>query len=308
MSILFVSATDDPGPWLRELNRLLPEHPVRVWPERGDDAAIRYAVAWKPPPGLLASLPRLEVILSLGAGVDAMLADPTLPDLPLVRMVEPGLVLGMTEWVAAQVLYWHRNQHAYSAQQARGVWQPLDEFLAQERRVGILGLGELGAAAARALAALGFDVAGWSRSPREIPGIACHSGPDGLAALLARSDILVCLLPLTAETRGILDAELFAALPPGAVVINAARGAHLVEGDLLAALAGGRLRGASLDVFTEEPLPAGHPFWRHPAVVVTPHVAAKTHARTAAASIAEQIRRHERGLPLENVVDSRRGY
>lgn len=308
MSLLFVSETEAPEPWIEALSSQMPELELRVWPDAGRPEDVRYALAWKPPPGMLASLPGLEVVFSLGAGVDALLQDPTLPDLPIVRMVETGLAEGMREWVALQVLYWHRGLHAYRRQQEHARWRPLPERLARERRVGILGLGELGTVAARALAGLGFDVAGWSRTPRQIPGIDCRHGADALPGLLERSDILVCLLPLTPETRGILDAKLFDRLPEGAVVVNAGRGGHLVEADLLAALDSGRLAGASLDVFAEEPLPPGHPFWRHGSVVVTPHVAAQTHARTAAASVVAQIRRHREGLPLQHVVDRARGY
>ncbi|HSK39501.1 MAG TPA: glyoxylate/hydroxypyruvate reductase A, partial [Arenibaculum sp.] len=215
---------------------------------------------------------------------------------------------GMAEYVALQVLYWHRNAHAYRTQQQQAQWRPLPEKLAGERKVGILGLGELGSAAAGTLRSLGFDVAGWSRSPRSLAGTTCLHGAAGFDDLLARSEILVCLLPLTPGTNGILNARTFAVLPRGAVIVNAARGAHVVESDLLAALDSGRIAGASLDVFAEEPLPPGHPFWTHPSVVVTPHVAAQTHARTAAASVVEQIRRHRAGLPLSNLVDRTRGY
>lgn len=308
MSLLFLSTTDSPDPWVEEFRRQMPELDVRVWPETGDPRDIRYALVWKPPPGELRKLPALEVMFSLGAGVDALLGDPDLPDLPLVRMVEHGLVEGMTEYAVLQVLYWHRNMHAYLASQRAGAWRPLAERLARERRVGVLGLGELGSAAARALAGLGFDVAGWSRTPRELPGITCLHGANGLETVLARSEILVCLLPLTPETRGILDARAFSRLPRGAVVINAARGAHVVDADLLEALRSGRLAGASLDVFAREPLPPDHPFWNHPAIVATPHVAAPTHARTATESVVEQIRRHRAGLPLTNLVDRARGY
>lgn len=308
MSLLFVSESDASAPWIEALRDLMPGLGLRVWPDAGDPEDIRYALAWKPPSGVLASLPRLEVVFSLGAGVDALLQDPTLPDLPIVRMVETGLTEGMREWVTLQVLYWHRGMHDYRRQQERAEWRPLPERLARERRVGVLGLGELGTAAAQSLAGLGFDVAGWSRTRRDVPGIDCRHGEEALPGLLERSDILVCLLPLTPATRGILNAELFARLPEGAVVVNAARGGHLVEGDLLAALDKGHLSGASLDVFAEEPLPAEHPFWRHPRIVVSPHVAAQTHARTAAAVVAEQIRRHQTGLPLQHLVDRARGY
>jgi len=308
-TLLFATAHDDPGPWLDAVRAHLPDMRLRVWPDLPDPAAIDYALVWKPKPGLLATLPNLKVIFSLGAGVDALLADPTLPPVPLVRMVEPGLTEGMTEYVCLHVLRWHRDAPTLEAQQRDGIWrQPTDQKLARERRVGILGLGVLGGDAARALAALRFDVAGWSRTPKDLPGIACFHGADGLEAMLARTDILVCLLPATAETAGILDRRLFDRLPRGAVVINAARGAHLVEGDLLAALDDGHLSGATLDVFHQEPLPPGHPFWTHPRITVTPHVAALTHARTAMAEIAEGIRRHMAGEPLRHVVDRAAGY
>jgi glyoxylate/hydroxypyruvate reductase A len=197
---------------------------------------------------------------------------------------------------------------AYRAQQEKREWRQLSQKLARERRVGVLGLGVLGADAARVLRELRFDVAGWSRSPKELEGITCFHGSAGLAEFLARTEILVCLLPLTPETTGILNWETLAALPRGACVINAARGGHVDEADLLAELDSGHIAGASLDVFAQEPLDTEHPFWSHPRVIVTPHVASVTHARTAADHIAAQISRFEAGLPLEDVVDRRRGY
>ncbi|TWB22796.1 glyoxylate/hydroxypyruvate reductase A [Nitrospirillum amazonense] len=310
MALLFVSAHDHAEDWANELNAQLPELDVRVWPDgMGDPAEIDYALVWKPPAGLLASLPKLKVIFSLGAGVDALLADPTLPDLPLVRMVEPGLTEGMTEYVCLHVLRWHRDAPLFEAQQRAGQWKQLThQHLARERKVGILGLGALGSDAAHALKALRFDVAGWSRSPKQLDGIATYHGAGGLAPFLARTDILVCLLPLTADTENILDAGLLAQLPRGAVVINAARGRHLVEEDLLAALNSGHLAGATLDVFRTEPLPADHPFWTHPRVTVTPHVAAITQARTAVEQVVGGLKRLAAGQPLINLVDRRRGY
>lgn len=309
MALLFYSAHDHAGDWVTELRRQKPGLDVRVWPEVGDPADIDYALVWKPPPGLLAGLPALKVIFSLGAGVDALLQDATLPDRPLVRMVEPGLTEGMTEYVCLHVLRWHRDAPLFEAQQRAGVWRQIaHQHLARERRVGIMGLGALGADAAAALTALRFDVAGWSRSRKDLPGVTCHAGADGLAAFLARTDILVCLLPLTPQTRDILNADLFARLPTGAVVINAARGQHLVEEDLLAALDSGHLAGATLDVFRTEPLPADHAFWTHPKVTLTPHVAAITQARTAVAQVVDGIERVEGGRPLVNVVDRALGY
>jgi glyoxylate/hydroxypyruvate reductase A len=308
MAILFLSPSDDPAEWLPELQRQLPDREVRVWPDIGDPDDIDYALIWRPPAGVLKRLPNLKVMLSLGAGVDGVLNDPELPDLPLVRMVEPGLTEGMTEFVVLQVLHWHRQMESYQAQQRDRVWRQLPQKLARERRVGFLGLGVLGADAARVLKELRFDVAGWSRSTRDLAGITCFHGASGLSAFLARTEILVCLLPLTDETTAILNWETLAALPKGACVVNVARGGHVDEAEMLAALDSGHIAGASLDVFTEEPLPPDHPFWTHEKVIVTPHVAAVTHARTSVVHIAEQIRRFEAGLPLENLVDRRRGY
>ena len=274
----------------------------------GNPDDIDYALIWRPPAGVLKQLPNLKVMLSLGAGVDGVLSDPELPDLPLVRMVEPGLTEGMTEFVVLQVLHWHRQMEVYRAQQRDGVWRQFPQKLARERRVGILGLGVLGADAARVLKELRFDVAGWSRSARELPGITCFHGAAGLAAFLARTEILVCLLPLTQETAMHPQLGNSGALPKGACVVNVARGGHVNEADMLAALDSGHITGASLDVFSQEPLPPDHPFWSHERVIVTPHVAAVTHARTSVVHIAEQIRRFEAGLPLENLVDRKRGY
>ncbi len=308
MALLFCSQSDDPAVWTAELARRLPGLEVRVWPDMGDPADIRFALVWRPPPGLLASLPNLELILSLGAGVEPLLEDPTLPDVPLVRMVFEGLTRDMAGWVALEALRWQRNLDAFTEQQRAGVWKRRGRRPAAEVGVGLLGLGVLGHAAAGALGALGFGVMGWSRSPRALPGVETFHGTDGLMAMVRRSDVLVCLLPLTPDTRGLLSAPLFAELPEGAVVLNAGRGGHLVEADLLAALDGGRLKGASLDVFAEEPLPEGHPFWSHPKIRVTPHIAAITHPSPAAETVAESIRRFEAGLPVANLVDRARGY
>lgn len=307
--LLFVSAHDNADPWVAELKAQLPEVEVRVWPDCPDKAAVDYALVWKPPAGLLATLPNLKVIFSLGAGVDGLLADPALPDRPLVRMVEPGLTEGMTEYVCLHVLRWHRDSPLWEQQQRDRVWkQSAHVPLARERRVGVMGLGALGSDAAAMLAALRFDVAGWSRSPKDIPGVKGFHGADQLAAFLARTEILVCLLPATAETDGLLDAGLFAGLPRDAVVINASRGQVLVEEDLLAALDSGHLRGATLDVFRTEPLPPDHPFWTHPKVTITPHVAAITQARTGVQQVVDGFRRHRAGQPLVNLVDRSRGY
>jgi glyoxylate/hydroxypyruvate reductase A len=309
MALLFRSSVDSEARWKPQLTRLMPELEVRIWPDIGDPAAIDYALVWRPEPGLLASLPNLKLILSLGAGVDHILTNPNLPrGVPIVRLVDPYMTDAMSEYIVLQVLRLHRQDLDYRAQQESGMWLELDQKNAAERAVGILGFGELGQDAARKLQGLGFDVALWGRRQRTAEGLLGYAGSTGLSALLDRSEILVCLLPLTAETEGILNASTFAMLPKGAALINAARGGHLVEEDLLAALASGRLSAAVLDVFRDEPLPADHPFWHHPRIVVTPHVAAATHPPTAAPIILDNIHRLEAGLPLLNQVDPARGY
>ena len=309
MAILFKSTPVSTARWQPFLTAAWPQRDLRFWPEVGDKAEIDYALVWHPEPGLLASLPSLKLIVSLGAGVDHVLRDPELPpDIPILRLVDPHMTEAMSEYVVFQVLRLHRQDITYSNQQAAAEWCEHAQKNAAARTVGILGFGQLGQDAGKKLQALGFQVAGWSRSAKGVLGFATYAGADGLDALLAHSEILVSLLPMTPETEDILDARLFARLPRGAGLINAGRGRHLVEADLLAALDSGQLSGAVLDVFREEPLPAAHPFWSHPRIVVTPHVAAETHPPTAAAIIAQAIDDFEAGLPLANLIDRQRGY
>ncbi len=309
MALLFKSDADRAELWVPAIRARLPEMEVRVWPDLGDPDEIEYTLIWKPPAGLLAGFKNLKAIFSLGAGIDHLASDPKLPpQVPVVRMVERGLTSGMTEYVVMQTLFHHRRMLDYRDQQACETWKILPFVPAWKRRVGIMGLGVLGSDAAEKLATLRLDVAGWSRSPKALDGIDCYHGSEGLEDFLARTEILVCLVPLTDETRGILNADTFAKLPAGACIINAGRGGHLVEEDLLAALESGHIDSASLDVFHDEPLPAGHPFWQHPRVVVTPHVASITVPETAIESLAANVERMEAGLPLENVVDFKRGY
>jgi glyoxylate/hydroxypyruvate reductase A len=309
MAILFYSTMDSSAQWRTELSKHLPHVEMRVWPETGDPREIEAALVWRPKPGMLAGLPNLKMICSLGAGVDHLFLDATLPrHVPIVRLVDSYMTEAMSEYVLSQVLRLHRQEPLYRTQQQEKAWLEHRQPNAAERRVGVLGLGELGGDAARKLAVLGFQVAGWSRSEKRLPGIEGFHGPEGLLGLARCSEILICLLPLTRETEGVLNARLFAAMPKGGAIINVGRGRHLVEDDLIAALDSGHLSAAVLDVFREEPLPATHPFWRHPQVIMTPHVAAATNAPTAALSIVGNLNRIAAGKPLINVVDPTRQY
>lgn len=292
---------------------LLAEEPgldIRLFPDAGDPAAIEAAVAWTSHDmAELRRYPNLRLIVSMGAGVDHLLRPPGPPSgVPVARLKDARLTRGMAEWVLLNVLRFHRQDLEYRALQAARRWEELPAPDTGARRVGILGLGELGGAAADALLALGFPVMGWSRSPKERPGVDVFHGAAGFDAMLRRSDILVCLLPLTPETRGLLDRRAFELLPRGAYLLNAARGGHVVQDDLLAALDSGRIAGAALDVFEPEPLPPEHRFWTHPRVVMTPHAASITIPSSAAPQVAENLRRVRSGRPLINLVDFGAGY
>jgi glyoxylate/hydroxypyruvate reductase A len=278
-----------------------------------DPAEIHYAAVWKPAPGELAALPNLRVIFNLGAGVDALMADVSLPKVPLVRVAVGDLTGRMTEYIVLHVLMHHRQELYLRACQREKRWQPKFQWPASAISVGVMGLGTLGSNAADMLRRLGFRVSGWSRNSKEIDGIECFHGKAQLDAFLERTDILVCLLPLTPDTRHILNRELFLKLnrnnPMGApVLINAGRGGLQAEADVLQCLDDGTLGAASLDVYATEPLPAESPFWTHPTVVLTPHNAADTDPDEISKYVARQIERFEAGERLENVVDPARGY
>ncbi len=308
-TLLFYSKSDRTEWWREMMAEHLPEVEFRVWPDVGDRAEIDYALVWKPESGLLASLPNLKAILSLGAGVDHIFADPDLPQgVPISRVVNDNMALRMREWVLLHVLSHHRRQREYNQLQRARVWRDLDQPHAGERRVGVMGLGELGGDAAHHLAAIGFDVIGWSRSPRELDGVRTFHGRDGLKAFLAETDILVSVLPLTPQTTNMIDADFLARLPRGASVINAGRGQQIVEADLIAALDSGHLSEATLDVFQTEPLPVTDPLWIHPRVTVTPHIAAMTDPRALVRQVVQDIRSVEAGQPVTNPVDPARGY
>jgi glyoxylate/hydroxypyruvate reductase A len=281
----------------------------RVWPDIGPRDEIRYALVWRQPPGSLARLPNLKAILVLGAGVDSVLSDPELPiDVPVVRLVDAGLPGPMAEYALYAVLHFQRRMADYFGQQRDAIWRPREEFLARQWPVGVMGLGVIGATVARRIRAQGFPVAGWSRSGKSIEGVEVFSATAGLDPFLARSRVLVNVLPLTPHTRGILNARTLSKMPPGSYVVNIGRGAHVIDADLIAALDSGQLAGAMLDVFEQEPLPANNPFWRHPKIIVTPHVAAPTLASESEAQVIENIARLERGEAPGGLVDRDRGY
>jgi glyoxylate/hydroxypyruvate reductase A len=304
----------DVAPWDKRFRAAAPGRDIRLWPDRlGDPDDVAYAAAWLPPAGAFGAFRNLRAIFSLGAGVDGVLADRTLPQVPIVRVVDPNLMRRMTEYVTLHVLMHHRRQRRYDAQQRQRVWHEHPQPRAGEVNVGIMGLGVLGRDAAEVLVRLGFRVAGWSRTPRQLPGIACFDGAAGLDAFLARTEILVCLLPHTPATEGILDLALMRKLERdgalgGAFLINAGRGRLQVDADILTALDEGALAGATLDVFPVEPLPAASPLWTHPKVTITPHNSAASVPEETAAYIVQQIERFEAGHGLENVIDRDSGY
>ncbi|MGE0718373.1 MAG: 2-hydroxyacid dehydrogenase [Alphaproteobacteria bacterium] len=308
MTILYKSDPKRGREWAQLLSERAPELEFRMWPEVGDPADVRYLIAWLPPPDLATQFPNLEVLFSVAAGVDQLDLRAVPAHLPVVRMVEPNLVASMAEYVTMAVLMLHRNLVDYIGHQRERLWREIRVRPASSRRVGIMGLGQLGTASLERLLPFGFPLAGWSRSPRSIPGVECFHGADGMAAFLARTDILVCLVPLTPETRGILNAATFAALPQGAALVNVGRGGHLVDADLVAALDSGQLSSAVVDVVSKEPPPADHPFWHHPRIVMTPHVASMTQPATAVDVFLGNLRRWQKGEPMTNVVDRARGY
>ncbi|MFD2238007.1 2-hydroxyacid dehydrogenase [Aureimonas populi] len=297
------------GQRLRErLAAIAPGQAVVLPGEPFDRADIRYILTWEAPQDLSA-FPALEIVFSVGAGVDQFLRSRLPDNVALVRVIDPGLTAMMQEYVAMAVLSLHRDLPAYVAQQRREVWGKVAvPPPASERRVGVMGLGELGRGALEALRPFGFGLAGWARSAHSIEGVRCHHGAEGLGPFLADTDILVCLLPLTRETEGILDAGLFSRLPEGAALVHAGRGRQLNHTDLMAALDSGRLRAAVIDVTEPEPLAPGHPFWSDPRILLTPHIACITSVDMIAQPIAANLARHGRGEPMSGLVQPGRGY
>jgi glyoxylate/hydroxypyruvate reductase A len=307
MSILFYSTIDDPAEWLPRLQAHLPGETIRLWPDIGDPAAVDVAVLWTQPPEGLGALTGLKAVQSLGAGVNQLSLGTVSPAIRVARLVDPGLSDDMAEYCLLATLRYFRRFDLHERAQRVGEWS---FRLPQDRagyEVGIMGLGTLGAAVAARLAANGFPVRGWTRLPREVEGVRCFAGATELDAFLDGLKVVICLLPLTAETTSILNARLFARLD-GAYLINVGRGAHLVDDDLVQALEAGRLAGATLDVFHSEPPPADHPFWSHSHILMTPHVASAGDPATATAIVAENIHRAQAGAPMLYEVDRARGY
>lgn len=314
MDILFyIAAEDNFTPWMEDLSRYLPQARARVW-HAGDHAPADYALVWRPPIELLQQCSGLKAVFNLGAGVDILLnflrTNPALlaPHVPLIKLDDAGMAAQMAQYVVQAVLRHFRCMDGYAQQQSTGTWHPLPPREQATHPIGIMGMGALGSHVAATLTGMGFPVRGWSRSPKHSEGVQSFSGHDNLAAFASGLQVLVNMLPLTAETENILNRDLFARLAHGAQLINVARGAHLVEDDLLPALASGQLACASLDVFRQEPLPSDHPFWREPRITITPHISALTERTESIKQIAAKINALEKGEAVAGTVDRTRGY
>ena len=309
MVLLLTPVFGPPDQWRGLIAAELPDLDVRIWPDAGNPADIEVAAVAGLPRGTLKTFPNLRLIVSLTAGVDGLIADPELPDVPLVRAAEPDSGDAMiNEFALLHVLRHHRGMPAFALAQQRSEWLRITPIPAHERKVGVMGLGTIGLGVARTLKDHGFDVAGWVRSPRSLDGIAVFHGRDQLPAFLERSDIVVNVLPHTPETTGVLNASAFALMPKGGAVINIGRGPQVVGDDLIAALDSDHLAAATLDVFDVEPLPKESPLWRHPKITITPHVSRRIYPGNLAPRVCDAIRRLKAGQPLRHLVDRQRGY
>ena len=306
MKIYFCGTDFKAEPWLAALRAALPQASIDVWAPGAPPGD--YAVVWAPPQTFLDEQPGLKALFNLGAGVDALTQLRFSPTTRLVRLDDAGMSVQMAEYVVHALIRHFREFDGYAADVAQGKWSFRKPRLREDFPVGIMGLGVLGQRVARAVQAFEFPVLGWSRSAKDVPGVRCYAGLEQLDDFLVETRVLVCLLPLTEETRGILNRQTLSLLRPGAYVINVARGGHLVEDDLIPLLDSGQLAGAALDVFREEPLPAHHPFWQHPKITITPHTAARTLRDESVAQIAGKILRLERGDSIAGIVDPTRGY
>lgn len=308
MDFLYKGDVERGHRWAALFRQQAPELNFHVWPDIGNAQDVRYLAAWIPPEDILGQFPNLKVLFSVGAGIDQFDLSIIPSHIPVVRMIEPGLEAGMVQYVCQAALSLHRDMHKYRIQQKQKSWLQHAIMPASRRRIGVMGMGVLGKASLSWLQKLGFDCAGWSRSEHKMDGIASYYGMDQLDAFLVRTDILICLLPLTDSTRHILDADLLSQLPRGSMLVNVGRGQHLVESALLAALDSGHIEHAILDVLEQEPPPSEHPFWEHPGVTLTPHMASMTQPDSAVQVVIENVRRHQAGEPLHGLVDRRIGY
>ncbi|CAM3025094.1 glyoxylate/hydroxypyruvate reductase A [Komagataeibacter xylinus] len=308
MSFVIKSTIERAEVWGRQFAEHLPDIPFRIWPDIGDPAEVEYLATWVPPEDLVERFPNLKVLFSVGAGIDQFDLAAIPPHIKIVRMIETGLTEGMVAYVQFAVRAIQRDMLRYASQQRAHVWQAYPVREAARFRVGVMGLGQLGVPVAYALRDMGYVVQGWARSAREIDKVQCFADEDGLRAFLASTDILICLLPLTAETTGILNHDLFAQLPRGASLVQCGRGRHLVTDDLIAALDSGQLASAILDVTDPEPLPADHPLWDRTDVLITPHIASMTPTESGGMAIVENIRRYRNGEAPVGLVDRRTGY
>jgi glyoxylate/hydroxypyruvate reductase A len=300
-------------PWVRDFSDALPHADIVVWRENmslASQAPCDYAVVWAPTPRLLDQLAHVKAIFLMGAGVDALLKfGDALPPVPIVRLGDAGMAEQMAEYVAYATLRYFRRFDDYEQQARQGIWNPLETRRRKaDFTVGVLGLGRLGTPVLRTMRQLGFPVRGWSRSERDLPGVACYAGMTSLEDFLSGTQVLVCMLPLTPETTNLLDRARLSQLPQGAYLINVARGAQVAEPDLMALIRSGHIAGATLDVFRNEPLPAPHPFWNEPRITITPHISALTLREEAVRQIAAKIGLLERGEAIDDIVDRALGY
>lgn len=306
MTMLIIPGKATADHWIKTLHKIDSSLKIQVWPKVADAKAVEFALVWNYPPGELAKFPNLKCISSLGAGVDHIINDPQRPqNIPVVRIVDQNLIRDMSQYVVWAVLNHVRQFDSYVLSQARHLWTP---HLPQPMQIGIMGLGHLGADVAVKLRDLGLNVASWSRSEKNISGITHYAGASQLNDFLHHTDVLICLLPLTEKTQGILNLDLFKRLRRGAYIINVARGAHLVDNDLITAIDSGQLSGACIDVFHAEPLAANHPFWQHPKIKITPHIASVTNPETVAKQVIENYHRAVNDQPLLNQIDVTKGY
>ncbi|MAB51550.1 MULTISPECIES: 2-hydroxyacid dehydrogenase [Marinobacter] len=309
MKVLFVAGDPKPERWTVPIKELLPEAEVHVWDANGPAVDADYAIVWQPPEQLFEREKKLKAVFNLGAGIDGLLAVPNLPpQLPIVRLEDAGMSAQMAEYVLHQLLEASRGMETYREQQRQGIWKIHRPIKRSEWPVGVMGLGHIGKRVARTLAGLDYRVNGWARSKHDLDGVSTFSGTENLTDFLQSTRVLVNTLPLTDETRDILNHKHLSQLMPNAVVINVGRGEHLVEEDLIKAIEDGHVARASLDVFRQEPLPADHPFWQRPEITITPHISARTLREATLEQITGKIQAHHNGQPISGIVDPSRGY